>query len=304
MDAVMTNQPRRKTGRLWSTVRLRVNVFTNREWETTLPADRDDFSIGSEQSLSTAAAIAWSPPGLAKYRRSVLAVLTTNLLLSFYEPLGPQQKWTRVGILTNTLLQYFVSLQADTSKISLLRKKRVRAFTWCSPLKNSSSFSSHVESRWGRHLLAVTTDDNDVVFVQVKRLAESAVSAKLYAFEILSHIPMHEPVGRFPMINRGSLFAATMDSKSRMTHVACGPWLESRVEGAPDHSYRAVAGVVYGSSVKLVIMDANIVPNDDGKSSSVHLTLSKLSDSTFNGLRIENVNFTGPLLWIHTVGTE
>jgi hypothetical protein len=246
-----------------------------------------------------AAVIAWSPSGLARYRRSVLAVLTTNLVLSFYEPRGPQHKWTRVGILTSTLLQYFVSLQADASKINLLRKTRVRAFTWCSPLKDPSSFD--VESRWGRHLLTVTTDDNDVVFVQMKRLPESTDPAKLYSFEILSHIPMHEPVGRFPMINEGSLFAAAMDSRSRMTHVACGPWLESAVEGAPDHSYRAVAGVVYGSSLKLVVVNANVVPSGEGQSPPVRVSLLKLPDSLLDRLRIGNVNFTGPLLWMNTV---
>jgi hypothetical protein len=124
---------------------------------------------------------------------------------------------------------------------------------------------------------------------------------KLHSFEVLAHIPMHEPVGRFPMIESGSLFAAAMDSKARLTHVSCGPWLESRLEGSSDSAYRAVVAVVYGCSLKFIIVDTSIMASDDSKPASVRMVLSKPSGSLLHGWNLEAGKFTGPLLWIHTV---
>ena len=78
--------------------------------------------MGEEQSTSQVIALEWSPPGLAKHRRSVLAVLTSNLLLSLWEAtLNPAEAscWKSVAIVNDYILRS-------------RKGKRVRTISWAS----------------------------------------------------------------------------------------------------------------------------------------------------------------------------
>lgn len=271
------------------------------------PQTRDHFSIGAEQSISTVAALSWSPPGLAKHRRCLLGVLTSNLLLSFYEAVGPQGKWTRVAIASHALTQYFSSQQSITDPGLKLRKKRIRSFAWCPPFKNpaltqgagaSDDAVSSPEQRWGRYLLAVANDDNDVIILEIKRRRGKSASGSPYSIEVLSHISIHDPVRNFPVISGGSLLAKEMKSRARVCHISCGPWVRQSSHGNRDasSSSRAIVGVIYGSNLKLIDLDAHSVSGD-----RVEVRIADRAEFFVPGCKFEDVNFTGPLQWVFDV---
>lgn len=76
-------------------------MFSRDEWPEQNLLGTDDFSIGEEESLITVTALAWSPLGLAKHKRPLLAVLTSNHLLSLWASTSDMTvavSWERVFI--------------------------------------------------------------------------------------------------------------------------------------------------------------------------------------------------------------
>lgn len=291
----------------WATSRVAVNVFTSEEWEMGFPSKREDFSVGAEQSLSTVAGLAWSPPGLGKHRRCVLAVLTSSLLLTFYEALGRQRQWTRVGIVNHALDRYFKALEKNDSTYSALRKRRVRAFSWCPPLKIEGGDVSAVggygtgEARWGRQLLAVANDDNDLVILHVERRInvvddddDGQKQQSAYDMRVLGHVPMGNDTSKFPMVIGQSLFSAALENHGRIKHVSCGPWLVTEKQG--QRVQRSVVAMVLGSRLRLARVEARA----EVGSASIDLQPLDL-DALVSDTSIQGVNFTGPLHWPYTV---
>lgn len=286
----------------WTSTKIRTNVFTHREWEMTWPSNRDDFSIGAEQSLSSVVALAWSPQGLGKHRRCVLAVLTSNLVLSLYEADGQRRTWSRVAIVNDAVEAYFrVAVKKKKKKGkeeeeeagNLLRKGRVRAFAWCSPLKSSE------EDGWGEQVLAVATDDSDVVLVHVRRDGVASVDRSVYSFQVISHLALDKHAKHYPMTPGPSLWAEALEQKARILHVACGPW--KRTASSTD-GFGAMIAAVYGSRLQLVNIQASIVAAEDGGDNAVTAQMSHTPDEWLSGSNnLDRVNFTGPLRWIPSV---
>ena len=148
----------------WHTATIRVNQFTAIEWPVQTLATLDHFSLGEELSESTISSIAWSPSGLSLYRRSVLAVLTSNLILSFWETNGRPGMWKRTAIVNRHLLTDPNMEQGRNVR----RKLRARAFAWLPSLQ----ISTHAKS-WGRHILVVADDDFSLLFFEVSKAATS-----------------------------------------------------------------------------------------------------------------------------------
>ncbi|CRG83515.1 1,4-alpha-glucan branching enzyme GlgB [Talaromyces islandicus] len=288
----------------WTSTKIRTNVFTHREWEVSWPSNRDDFSIGAEQSLSTVAALAWSPQGLGKHRRCVLAVLTSNLVLSLYEADGQRRTWSRVAIVNDAVEAYFRVAEKKKKNHessarnlqNLQRKGRVRAFAWCSPLKSENGHDDHGNGsvRWGEQVLAVATDDNDVVLVQVERDV-SSVDKSVYSFNVVSHLTLDQQAKRYPMTPGPSLWADALEQKARILHVACGPW---RKMATPAGGFGAMIAVVYGSTLQLVNIQANtVVAGKDGEK-KIKAQISQTPEKWLSGLNLDRANFTGPIGWI------
>ena len=109
------------------------------------------------------AAVAWSPTGLAKHKRSVLTVLTSNLLLSLWDP-GPNpseaSSWSRATIVNRTLQAYFES--EDASPDSMRKRRRIRAMCWAKDLPKDVQ----AVQVYGK-LIAVLNDDHEVVVFDV-----------------------------------------------------------------------------------------------------------------------------------------
>ncbi|PWY88255.1 hypothetical protein BO70DRAFT_369164 [Aspergillus heteromorphus CBS 117.55] len=278
----------------WQSTRFRVNVFTNNEWPTIFPQNRDNFSLGAEQSLSTVVALAWSPPGLAKYRRCVLAVLTSNLLLSLYEPVGAQGKWTRVTIVNTILKEHFQSVVKEEALG--LRKSNIRSFAWSPPLKVPvTDIGPHaiapVESRWGFHLLSIANDDNDVIFLRTQSAPTEPLS---YTAEVLSVTPIHDD-SIYPQIDPSSIFATVLKSKTKILSIAWGPWLLPSTK--KQKSVTGNLAVVYGTKLKVMQLDVDLALLSQG--SDAGSIASSRENTAICHPDMDGYQITGPLKWFH-----
>lgn len=291
----------------WNITRFRANLFTNKEWPIIPPQNRDDFSIGAEQSISKVVGLAWSPPGLTKYRRCLLAVLTSNNLLSFYEAIGPQEKWTRVTVVNETLREHFGPLIEDTGP--LLRKTNIRSFAWCPPMKvpatqqlDESRKWSVPETRWGIHILCLANGDNDLIFIHISR-PKAPSSAVSPVREILTLTFLHDLEQNFPKVQAGSVLSAAVKSRIWVSEMTCGPWhLRSSVSGNPSSAVATIAAV-YGTKLKTVRLELSwsFLPEDAGEISNYKPQL-KCSE---HGLALTGnlggeYHFTRPLQWLYT----
>ncbi|PYH79222.1 hypothetical protein BO82DRAFT_340783 [Aspergillus uvarum CBS 121591] len=291
----------------WHSNRFRVNVFTESEWPTIYPQKRDNFSLGGEQSLSTVVGLAWSPPGLAKFRRCVLAVFTSNLLLSLYEPVGIQGKWTRVAIVNDSLKLHFQPQIQDEGLA--LRKSYIRSFSWSLPLKvpiaeqDAESLAiPGVESRWGHHLLSVANDSKDVIFLRVRSLV--AVQSPRYTADVLAITSLNNPFVSYAEAQPSSLFSATLQSKAIVSSMNWGPWI---FPGEEDQAQRPTArhaignlAVVYGT--KLRVLRLEVDPASLKYGADVGLPPEPVAKSEENASvsceGLEDFRFTGPIEWI------
>ena len=291
----------------WNITRFRVNVFTNREWPTIFPQTRDDFSIGVEQSASTVAGLAWSPPGLAKHRRCTLAVLTTNLLLSFYEPLGPQGKWVRVAIVNQGLNDHFSDITPHPS--TRLKKSNIRAFSWCPTVKipstqrNGNAYAvPGPESRWGIQPLVLANDDNEVLLLEIQRAQRGPDTLTRYSIRVLSSILLHGQDKSYPPVQPESLFAAAIRSRVKVSSISAGPWAPLSDTTSGRHSVTAAVAATYGTQLRIIKVD---VSSNHGEPSSSKLE-ANLAQHPIDApdQKFHEHQFTGPLRWLYTVSTN
>ncbi|MCJ1439212.1 hypothetical protein MMC27_008603 [Xylographa pallens] len=168
-------------GKVWNIVYVLANLFSFKEWPAQEPASLHALSIGEEQSSSIVAAVAWSPTGLAKHKRSVLTVLTSNLLLSLWDP-GPNpsevSSWSRATIVNKYLQAY---LESDDASPDLTRKRRrIRSMCWAEKLpKDAQAVQVYGE------LIAVLNDNHEVIVFNVS--SPYTCKQEGWAAEVLSH---------------------------------------------------------------------------------------------------------------------
>lgn len=132
----------------WHTFTLRVNRFDQSEWPLQPMATARHSSLGEELSESTVVSLAWSPPGLGLYRRPVLAILTSGLVLSIWETDGRLGEWKRTCVVN----QHLRTTDDPEHVWESRRQRRIRAFCWLPPMV-SLGFA-----QWGPHFLAVADD--------------------------------------------------------------------------------------------------------------------------------------------------
>lgn len=245
-------------------------------------------------------ALAWSPPGLAQFRRSVLAVLTSNLVLSLYEPLGPRRQWTKVGIVNHSLRNRF-SPSEDPNGLAL-RKCLVRSFVWCPPLQMPASYTDSVpdpESRWGVQMLAVSNDHNDVIFLRVQRSAP----ASSYSLDLLG---LHSPDAQgshYSTYCPGSILEYALQTKQRVLSVSCGPWIASP-ETNTDDAYAATSLVVmvYGSQLRMIKLVAALKASSAEEPPIYNVTVDVTAHPlSSRAEEWQEHHFTGLLHWVPMV---
>ena len=141
----------------WCRVKIKVNDFTEEEWPLMMPASHGIMDLGEEQSITLVIACAWSPAGLGLHRRSVLAVLTTNHLLSLWQSKSDPQEpdsWTRVLVVNPTL----------TISEASHAPARIRCMNWAPEMSAPDQEVAHKRA-WGPFLLIIGVSDEASVRV-------------------------------------------------------------------------------------------------------------------------------------------
>ncbi|KAJ0413643.1 transcription factor IIIC subunit delta N-term-domain-containing protein [Aspergillus carlsbadensis] len=293
----------------WHRTRFRANVFMINEWPIMYPQPRDQFSVGVEQSMSTVVSVSWSPPGLVKHRRSVLAVLTTNQILSIYAYAGTAGKWTRIAIVNKALESYFEENgDANTPKT---RKTSIRSFTWTPPLTIPAQGQPHPgpESRWGVPFLAVTTDANDVAFVQLHTSSGQQASSDILHCELVSVVSLHNAVSCDRKIQPASLFASALRSEIKILSLASGPWLQqahqSAGNGASTWSADLNVAGIQGPKLRVVKLSVGIELQKAGSGNDMPYKLSFHAEENNAVLfdHTDELQLTGPVEYIHEIRT-
>ena len=204
--------------RNWHSARICINIFTQREWPDQYPAPSRSFSLGEEQSLSIVVGLAWSPPGLGPHRRSVLAVLTSNHVLSIWESNGTIGEWTRVVLVNHSLGDYFGWVDEAADNVHR-EKTRIRAFAWSPPYEVSRSPGGRiVPSKWGAYYLAVATDEEAITLLRVSRWRTVGRTEWDVKATCHTNLPIVSTLRDGPY--QGSLFQKAMTSKSPVSRLS------------------------------------------------------------------------------------
>jgi hypothetical protein len=255
--------------------------------------------------MSTVVSVSWSPPGLVKHRRSVLAVLTTNQVLSIYAYAGT--KWTRVAIVNKALESHFgENVNPDTPKT---RKTSIRSFTWTPPLIIPAQDQPHPgpESRWGIPFLAITTDANDVAFVQFHTSSGQQASSNILHCELVSVVSLHNAVSYDQKIQPASLFASALRSEIKILSLASGPWLYQahQIAGSGAGTWSAdlnVAGT-QGPKLRVAKLRVGIEMQEAGSGNDRPYKLSFHAEENkavpFDPT--DELQLTGPVEYVHEV---
>ena len=285
-----------------------MNAFTNAEWAPIFPQNRDDFSLAAEQSNSTVLGLAWSPPGLARFRRCVLAVLTSNLILSLWEPTGLKGQWTRVGIVNHALHSDPLNPTQETGLG--LRRVNIRSFHWCLPLKAPStskgSASIHdSESRWGTHLLTVATDANEIALVRVRRSTGPETLRKAYHIDTISLHSLVPEGGHYPAVQSGSLLQDRLQSQARISSLSCGPWITAlNDQDGGAHTVTTVVAAVYGTRLQFVRISFAFPHSESGKDGAIqHEPTVEMREHPLasSASRWAHHHIKAPVKWFYTV---
>ena len=152
-------------GLAWDHIRLRINLFTEDESPTVEPASYRTWSIGEEISIITATAIEWTPPGLARYKRSALGVLTSNHVLALWSPdarLNEASQWKR-ELIFNRLLRS----GGSQDEVADRRCQRIRAFAFSSTLCNRFVGSAETINDTEIYLVSLTNDFGEIFVVKI-----------------------------------------------------------------------------------------------------------------------------------------
>ncbi|KAI9373447.1 transcription factor IIIC subunit delta N-term-domain-containing protein [Aspergillus egyptiacus] len=291
----------------WHRTRFRANVFTVNEWSIMFPQPRGNFSVGAEQSMSTVVSVAWSSPGLARYRRSVLAVHTSNMVLSIYGLVGSQGKWTRIAIVNKALESYFGEGVGKESGRS--RKSSIRSFTWTPPLMipSENSLQSGPETRWGIPVLAVANDDNDMVFLKPQLPGPQEASPDTLHIEVVAAVSLPDQVGFDRVVRPGSCFASALRSQVKTLYLASGPWLrrspQIEINGNGARSATVNVAGIRGTNLRVVKLEVVLEPPSHISENGVHgsLTFSAVENTSLPLPRMGEFQLTGPVRWAHKV---
>ena len=217
----------------WVQIHIRTNVFTGDEWPFQEPLSFNNFSIGEEQSMSTVIALAWSPRGLAKNKRCVLAVLTSNLVLSLWASNSDPSvvaSWERVLVVNNGVWNSYIhkgmfnATLASTDPI-LRRSLRIRSTAWAPLLqRNREHDQTKITCLSAWYFLAVTTDNNSILFLLVSSphidhpINWDARIVRQHNFAIGQRQEL--------LYRHGSLLSAALDTKSFIDRVSWSEWIQ------------------------------------------------------------------------------
>ena len=238
----------------------------------------------------------------------MLAVLTANLILSLWERVGENGQWIRVGIVNHALHPEPGTLRALRGEE--IRRFSLRSFYWCSPLRvlnptASLQSASDPESRWGVHLLVVANDNNELILFRIRRFPKSQASPIPYCIEKLAMHPVTAEGNLYPQIDSNTLLHRTLQAKSRIFSVSCGPWTES--PSPPEQVTRyATAMIAATHGTCLRVFRVSVALNDSYPEENItprYEAIAKFTDLSLGLLKhaVDRHCVTGPLQWLHAI---
>jgi hypothetical protein len=249
--------PKRDGPEPWKHIYFRVGNFTFDEWPWPAQASFKDMSIGEEQARVTVTSLAFSPNGLAKYGRSVLAVLTSNLLLSLWAPTGDvadPESWERVLILNWT----FTPPQISPANGGRRPLQRIRSMAWARAcLQHVDRLTPFSTRKWAIHLLAFTDDDNGIYFSKV---SSPFVDASMpWDAKTLLRKEV-QPASK--ATSRPSLLSLALNATHFIDHVEFGAWTDSGTVPVIYHSsgtvHYTMLAVSLGPPLKATLTEEEI----------------------------------------------
>ncbi|GME24249.1 Short-chain dehydrogenase/reductase SDR [Neofusicoccum parvum] len=196
----------------WVNVHIKTHLFNSNEVPPIDPLPSRANSIGEEISTSDVAALAWSPPGLAKHARCALAVLTTNLALSLWvSDSNPKvsRSWKRVLLANHELERYCQRLYGEEESLPELDwetrrrlRRRIRSFAWSPQLRPSQPPDHSIQNTHfpvNGSFIAVSNDNNDVVVLRVlSPHSFFSSSAKDWSAHAVAHFSLEPKIDLHP----------------------------------------------------------------------------------------------------------
>ena len=194
-----------QNGSCWIHTTFKTNLFTAEEVPLTDPLSFKSFSAGEELSLRHVHALDWSSPGLSRFGGCVLAVLSSNHVLSFWECEGRPDvpsNWRRKIIVNHAIKSYYDrSDEVDGATEQEKREakqvqQRVRAFEWSSPVFGNgdieeANLAPHIDS--GTQYLAVSTEGGDILLLRVQSPYKIiSPSTNEWKVEVVDAINVHQ----------------------------------------------------------------------------------------------------------------
>lgn len=214
----------------WQRVRLTVNRFHESELPLLDPLPWGTFSVGEEQSLGSAVSLAWAPPGLVKYRRCALAVLTSNYELSIWAPMmgaKSQNGWARISALNLCLRKYFIDLLEHASlsrggirdDFTWRARSRIKAFAFAPQMLAADLVNVNLPRSEG--LFVVTANDlNELVVIYVENNAVKTGIVDNASLEASVDLVVAVPA----VSNQVEYSPEPPDRASALSDVAWSPW--------------------------------------------------------------------------------
>lgn len=227
-----------------------------------------------------------------------------------WEPVGRQNKWTRVSIVNHAMHDYFDWSVGDAE---LRRQKQmIRSFSWSPACKITGSGeaadpgTNHPgHGSWGYCFLATANDDNDIVFLQVKKIQREA-AVPFLAVDAIAYLGLESLDAPYPNIQTDTLLARSFNAKRWMSHISWGPW----VYETPNNKYtpkaaRSVVAAIQRSNVRFIDLEvSNTHEQGEKRTQKMHgnCRLDCYEErQAFQRPGPEGSEITGPLLWTYTV---
>lgn len=215
---LLTRKPDLTNKLTWSQNTLRVDSFTPEEHAQPNLAPISDLSLGEEQLDSVVVALAWSSPGLGLHSRAVLAVLTSNSLLSIWETNGLQRGWRRSCIINRHLP---TPDQDDSLQPALSSRRclRIRSFAWSDP------FIHTTELKWGSQFLSIVDDNNNLLFCRIEKSAKNDYGQ--WSVTVLSRIQLGHKSPLNQQDNSRTSMQQVLAQRSTVISIYVGSWSAS-----------------------------------------------------------------------------
>ncbi|PGH23557.1 hypothetical protein AJ80_02337 [Polytolypa hystricis UAMH7299] len=284
----------------WHTTRFKTNLFTNAEWALLLPQPSTHFSLGEEQSTSTVTTISWSAPGLGKYRRCALAVLTSNCLLSIWERVDGYAKWVRVAIVNHALRNWFAAASGD-DVVAVQRRQRVRAFAWSPVCRKVGAGGDDEEeeedgdSRWGVNFLAVANNAGDLTLLQVRCRRNEANVRDGLLVEVLSSQTLEPPKYAYGQVQQDSVLARSLRSVQIISNLSWSLWRYESGQDGRSVKAEALLALIHGERLQVLRVGAGFIEEDGDRILQLQIDERHIIPE---GHEVGSIQVKGPVGWV------